>query len=67
MAVGVGDDPFGPGGSYDDGYTAGWERFQAGEPRGGEPDDQDSPSAELGAWEGWGDAEAEQRAARSGW
>ena len=60
-------DPFGPGGVYDDGYQAGWEAFQAGEPRPAEPADQDTPTAELGAWEAWGDAEAERRAARAGW
>ena len=67
VAVGPGDDPFGPGSPFDNGYQAGWDRFQAGEPRGAEPADQDTPTAELGSWEGWGDAEAEHRAARAGW
>ena len=60
-------DPFGPGSPYDGGYQAGWGAFQAGGLRPAEPADQDTPTAELGSWEGWGDAEAERRAARSGW
>lgn len=60
-------DPFGPGSAYDRGFQAGWGAFQAGGPRPPEPADQDTPTAELGAWEAWGDAEAERRAARSGW